>query len=1031
MLSPVEQDVDVELSPEIRLMTNFPIDAGTVKAKTPYCSTEWDQSCSPTMLVIPKDIALAYPENLWPLYAFSGTVTVENQTHLVFTPDDGRELEYSMEYSIIIRDLWVEDAYTSCVDIINTELQLAFTTVSLPPVLVSTTLGDDNVIACSDNIVSNFKSEVSSVTAPQGDIVSLGIVSGVDQVDGSLLTAPVNVVSVIGVDGKSIVTDPVAPLIPGEQYILNVNVEYITGDPDDNQEIVFGVREAAEISLSAVPADPLEVLPTSSLPYLDSRTYALYPDEAIKVFTPQYLGDFYLKRWISPEEPEFDGSILPELDIVRSCHNLQNFTLTAEYARIPEDTYVISQSAGGTILAYGYDDEPVTGEFTLPMKEGEELHLIAVPNSGYSFSHWTSPNLPGVDGGTLAEISIPARDAYIYASNRFDIGVVFELAVECTEFTFEVNIWKTTTDPDELIDIANANVNWTTVTSTKLSGTHTVPTTAPDTYTFNLDAFILPEMQECYYIDYFWSSDGQKQGTPYGDPAIGTNLSNGFTLNNPGTCSMSINVYVKRKKYNLTVEMSMEDDKDLPWQRDVDLLKIDNVGRKKQGPIIERNADNEIVSVKYIYEYGCGDEAIWSPTVRAGQTSFETNIWLCPDGSPSNDDLWCAPEYPDPYPKTLKILMDQDWRIHHEFKGNFRITHIMYFDPENPGNIIEKNVTGTENLFISDYAPVIDLNEDIPNLQPLSLTPCANSGELHRTYPEIRFRFSEPVDEASLAIGNLKVEDYNGALREDLRNNTFYFYNSGHNGTLLNNGDEVALDLFNGSFVYMCHMNKIRISTNDKIKSATGAKLSNPFPYGKTKRTEFPSFYGWVADSRVYAENDNCLFSSSPDVIVYGYAAAGDGEILSGSMIEQENPQLRFPSSGAFQDQDRNDIVTLCSNILLVPNLKQSTVINHGWLFIDEGSDGSNKYSNTIDGVRSVLKDVLPSDWNVALGLAREAAKYFEASCNDREMGRLQVWTTYQSRRWNTRGLYIRTTTISRAGEMDLNYQHMIGDVYD
>lgn len=996
---------NISRSPALKLSIQSPykIDLSSmtpaIPDSLPLYDTVLQRLCYTQAFVIPSGVYMNNDSTLKLAMVLGAKAYLLATSDTTFELTPIYRLQYMSEYGVCIWGLRIYNPMTMDTIVVDTVVNSLFHTTLPIHKLVATSFDNSLLARCSDTLVTTFNRKLTGNSTALGDIIALRRITGtsaIDTVNFSFTSTIVTSATQLGSDSLSLQLIPSAPLIPGEKYYLDVNMAYLTGDEADNKSIAFAARQMASVSLSAKNEIGTS-LPPECMPYLGETTYYLQTDEHLFVSTPKYPNtNFEFLHWECVNNPAINNNTSPDLDIALSCNQLDEYNLQAVYGRIILDTIRIIIPGGGVgtggssamVKVTGYRDSLGYGYYTLPRVEGANLMLIVTPPTGYKFNSWTSSH-PSLNGNNQPALMVKAfTNRGRLSPIRVDLTPISSLpSVDCSEVTFCVNIhYQDALEPGEDIrDMVTVNIPLDPGEANFAEGCTTIPiplTPRPYTKTFSIN---LSVSDPCLEIAYMWDSDGGiKAGTeftkspdfPSGIP-LGSSISANLSVSVPGLdCGNGLNVYIRKKRYLLTVEMEMEDLGQLPWNKKVDVKLAPQKTPKRDvnylnpEKIMATGPDGKeyLQRVKVVYEFKCGEEVKAYPWTEAN-SGYEPLEWVCP--TTLEPDLLCIPISSDPAPQTLDILMDNNYRIRHRFQSGFRVRTITFLD----------TTTGRENLFID---PPFDVDKGIPNdyaniaaMRMLRPAHPDNPGYLPRT-TQVKIGFSQKVLESSLENGGLVAQDLGNQLygsnnkRLDDREFTSYEYksiNSGSgNGWLVGVGDTVVLAFINSSGIEIPHMSPFIIRITDAIKSISNETLQNPFTL--TKATEYPDISVRVQNLKLKQPDED-----EDEVFVNVFAAISDKDEAG---VPNTDKPVRFPGGQDTKKMKKDEIYSINNyEILFKRRMKYKDYIEWGYHAIDyDQGDAISKFNETIADVREKVNTIVPASWGIDSYLSTAASAF-------------------------------------------------------
>lgn len=444
------------------------------------------------------------------------------------------------------------------------------------------------------------------------------------------------------------------------------------------------------------------------------------------------------------------------------------------------------------------------------------------------------------------------------------------------------------------------------------------------------------------------------------------------------------------------------------------------------------------------YTYYCNDEAVFEAELRGENTlaqHFGLLTWVFNPQHPEwQNGLYCkdmlcpqnSPPQMLPKRRTVDLLIKDDIvRLRYVFEGKFRLYGISFDKGTGYGRAMyskgwkdfypEKNgvVDGTNNAITveQDRLFPIAMNETIPgrgNLpslpiwnQPTPPTPQQRREALHRKYAKVELVYSRAVEmntatnkalTQNTSTGSTRLfgadrSTISGNLRADKLPNQSYTANTANNNTVIvaNHQDSIIrFYLRNNSPNYICHSTDVEVLPRFAVEKNTD-NVQAPLVQGVNFNgfTQQPGLWYYFDRIQLNEAYDNCMFSSRPDIQVFGHTSLF--RQFNNSDPTQQKTDFRtaepvdwntwedwccFPAMWGFtakhfQPTRHNDIL-----------LSRVTVIDRGNGFPNISSWLTSQVLGTL-GLKSIKDE---------LGLVGSSAKYGAGFSSNKIIGVVKKW---------------------------------------
>ncbi len=1040
--APAAGATGVSLNPEILINCNNTIDAASLNYESPVCIQVTTGTCAPSIYLLRQNDYLTLTEGTWKFVAeYITTVSVSaSQIRITLPPEE--ELDPGTKYAIAVRGLTCYEASYGCPADVNQDWAFAFETADISPQLTSYSLDDGKPISCMDKITLGFNRALSTLYPSGNPLVEVKKVGAFQTSTSTYAVSSESISPSLSMDGKTVTIYSNSSWTPGESYVLYVNQNLLDGDANNKLSINFSARELGYATFTTAVVGTAASVTTGSMYFSLGETHPIYPSTTMVFSAPLIVGDLCFKRWLCDDEPTIDKSTNNVFNVWYDCSTLKELNVTAEYAPVPVRKLRVAKSTVGTVFADGYNSSNATSTnncYNLLRGKNKFLELVAIPATGYEFEKWVSDD-SDFNNNSSPRILIPIKDPRVVDidPNPGDFAPVFKPinilpAGACSELTLTVNV---ECDPAAKIDIKQLvtvslgvpwSINGDNVSDYKSYVNDNPADDAVESH--DVTVTINPAYTGCYEIESFVlyrnGSIVERRAGSQDDPlGLSTIDVDGIILRNSVNppdqqCNKYLAIRVRRLTKTLTIEAKMSDGQFIPYlaglslQQDIareQVLSGANGVWKAESP-----QSSSMIKKTLVYEYLCDDDAVWFPQIESWASGiYSYTDWQCPLGADPDPatGLTCQ-SITNASKDEITVRMDRDKLICYEFATTFRLLQIGYTDSENPGAIAWRNVTGP-NSFPNSEEKLVDMY--------IATDGSYFNRPEHRYYPQLKFRFNLPVDESTLEGGNLRVRDLGFRYGTDRQNRydnlgfQTYDYKIGTNSETLEDGGTVAvfnMKTSDGSGLYMCHSNLMKIYVQPDAKSATNVALINPITEGVKIATENPALHIRMKYIQNVMLGDHCIWGGQPDVFVFGHAAYNNGVYVPNALT-QANSNLRWPSSGAWDGMQFTETRYPGTTMLQVQKLDDIGTAAYGFVMIDEGGGNtSDNYATAMASVEAALKVVnavdasAPAGWNIGGAIAQAILTFLSGDlCDDFPMHRGETRLLKANRLWDCTQLY-------------------------
>lgn len=645
---PVPYQKGISTLPIIKLETNYPIDESTLVLFTPAeVDTVSNEVFESSIKILTKHHYENTESEYWNYFSTQGQIEKVTNTSLEIQMFEF--LDRSTDYTLIIEGLKVlvpDTLVPGNIDTVQIDTVIAsyFTTNNGILSINSSTLDfRENEILSNESIEVVFNNKISSCNTNSGEILSIELITNENDSNGVISYELDSIIStiVLNDDSTGIIIDPDSLLIPGQSYLLTVNLDKINGDTFIFRK-KFTVKDKAAIVIQPTPYFPDETISPEIRPNVGNGVLYLSQKDTTFIRVPEYYEDYYFVSWTCEEDPLIENNTSNTFTLIVNDSNLVDRNIYAQYAEIPIDTIAIPTNIpGGYVYISDYIDSLGNGLYTIQARLDQPIELCFVPNPGYELYQWSS-NLQEYNGLTseciflntknqLTNSFIPKKekstDNALYISNealvqmpmRIELEPMTDLAlmIQCAEAEFCVMVvyddrtyggfphfceFNSEHGPSNINEIINEFFiedvplpQPLNLESEKVeSGCFTIPNGAPP-ITKTISGMIKPEYQDqfeisrikCVRQNIFKGVNRWQVGEPIG-ASFSEELSIPASASN-GNCAAQLIVTVRRKTYPLQVER--------------ELTTKDNIALNNFKCIVKSEDYNKIRYIKGAYDY--------------------------------------------------------------------------------------------------------------------------------------------------------------------------------------------------------------------------------------------------------------------------------------------------------------------------------------------------------------------------------------------------------------------------------------------
>lgn len=544
-------------------------------------------------------------------------ITLLNDTTVLLTPRS--YLSHNTEYNIWIQNLKSINTVSNDTNRLDTMITHYFTTTA-PMYRVTKYSHDNQLLKSHDTITVYFNRKLIINPTAIDSLICLRKIIGNQPIDSTntytQITTREPIVTTITNDSLGIMLYPDSLFHYQYNYLLDINLKYLTGNSQDNITFNLFTAKCSEIRIYSSSINPSDTLPIGCNPVCGNSCYFVKPNSTFILETPQNYQNFSFVEWRSENLPIVNQNKNTSISIPITEDNLDNYIIYAYYAKTPYDTVSLPSTSfvGGTVQMCSSTPRINDSTFVISRKAGEYIRFHAIPQTGYQFDHWES-NDPNINGSTntyldiyqynpssetdnknnqlLKIASVPCAPAPVsYWAKPILIPIKF--ITPCTQPTWNFDIvydqgygvYETPVPAGnkfnikDIIQYAEVIDEYGNATNVSLSGSNLEVTGSYSPYTQSfpitrtMSVKLLPAYENMYEIAYYYSAAGvnvslvgrkwnfNDSPTPYGIP-VGTSFSEAVTLDSRN-CYCNLNVVILKKRIPVQLELAADDNVSLP-----------------------------------------------------------------------------------------------------------------------------------------------------------------------------------------------------------------------------------------------------------------------------------------------------------------------------------------------------------------------------------------------------------------------------------------------------------------------------------
>lgn len=947
-----------------------------------------------------------------------------NFPQMNFTSDTTMELsyiqnfDYDEKHGILIKNFQMVNKLTLDTFSVDTLIEDYFTT-QLPPIKLIYTNAMNTELNCSDTIFVDFNRPLTSTLLDSIFVVNKKNFI-IDTLNDSLTLnfekIPTNI-SLFN-DNMSASIVPTSGFESGTPGLLEVNLSFETADTNDNYQFNFLVTNALTLHLKSNNlSGPVSSLPENCEPE-NAGTYFI--KEGVKwVFdAPKIVGNYYLESWDIDNyiDSMSVDSNSGKISVVFGCGELEETTITANYALIPLDTiktpefFIFENDTLGRFCVTGFLDSLGGGTYTYKRYGVPPIDvcICANPFANVEVGYWTSNDSSINNSNTSCITFTPEKRNYKTGGGmpapprRTDVDVVgggYQNYIMCQSLSVKVKIigYENDTPPNNIAAICSGfgikvggNTYPFVITNDVDGASGYLTANIPGPFTGEyLDVLLVGNIIDNHYeIADVNNADitNTKWGTPHvykGAFASGIFSKTIKLKTTAGNCENNLTLRLREKRVYLDIQTTMLNQEELPNENVVrtnpyynnSLLSYRIVGMSElinttKSEKILKNNNSQIYFRRVVYEIKHNSEIKIAPFIKEGK-GFVFKEWNC------NSPFSCSPISSDEYSQnTLYVTMDNDKDVQAIYESDFHIIWVGVVNPDNHQEIIKYE---TQNMDDGMEHQMSEL--DRPQYHTIGYTvPVV--GKNRRT-GFIQYYFNKPVDPTTL-VGCNVIYDYT-AIKEGKEP---YVTSRRLDGEGLeirsaNQGDFTISNLGGGSLVTYTlngnppHMSQIKHSFFPKgVKSTLGYSLNqNERAIDFIGTTQWPVMKIKLKGFRFKTGNSVCYDFGSDWDLVFDILATSktiDGSIKNpadysfNDLITTGSPKninvVRTPLSGNIQfDDEESKYITVNNDEFYISNLAPFEYLGIGWGVVEvDGSSDEPAYNpnDLIDKIVNVMGEI-------------------------------------------------------------------------
>ena len=403
---PQDQGSGISVQPAIRIVANYPIDTTSISGFTQGLDSTYNEGIDQNFYVVDRLFYSLSDSSRYRQYCRLENITMVSDSILEFTPS---ELMPGTEYVIVVRNIRVD----SCGSSVNMHIDTCMFRTEYPAnYLDYTSFVESNELMPIDTFAISFGYPLEDVTVIGGEICTgfgpivqlMRVVhSSIDTVQGNIIDslAPVDISSSLDSDNRTIRARIVANLDSihyGDLHYVVINGQYLTGDTNSCYKKPINIMGGYRIKVIACDT-VLDKIDHPLIAYPLKTRYCEWGD-TVKIFCAEGGKGYSFMRWETNDISFVNGNTNQGLQWCPSPYDLQpqlnasriaEVKLSAMYSNIALSQCTINDASNGITKVVNLEslDEVVSSGTSIARKD-ESYGIVAVPDSGFVFSHWES-----------------------------------------------------------------------------------------------------------------------------------------------------------------------------------------------------------------------------------------------------------------------------------------------------------------------------------------------------------------------------------------------------------------------------------------------------------------------------------------------------------------------------------------------------------------------------------------------------------------------------------------------------------------
>ncbi|MDP4199317.1 MAG: hypothetical protein Q8922_10635 [Bacteroidota bacterium] len=443
---------ETAVQPTFRVITKYRIDTSSIHWKRLLIDDSTKVQV-PTICVLPYSSyqsfdTLSFADTIWALIADTGTGTIINDTTIEFKAST---LLNSQLFEVVLMGLR-EISGSDTINVSDTVARLRFTTIALPPKLITINAFAGSALRMHDTVTARFTSKLDSANTSSGPILSLFVRHATfDTTSDSLSVNDSTIGSLSWVDANdsSVVhTLPTTPFGLGDNYFIKYDLSGLTGDSTQQGTWDFNCRKSFRLNITTQATAGLTSLPTIHFDPRINEEYMIAVDslnDTTAILDTNFVGrivnandtvtyaaparsacaEFW--KWSCPGYPAWDNSTANPIAISLDPDHLSDLNLVALYKPIPLDTLIVSATCPigfycGNIeirsdsVACGDAISDTCADTCKYYIQHQRVVSLRAYSSSNRFQSWSSSD-PNIDGSTSPYVQLVMNGTESFVAN--------------------------------------------------------------------------------------------------------------------------------------------------------------------------------------------------------------------------------------------------------------------------------------------------------------------------------------------------------------------------------------------------------------------------------------------------------------------------------------------------------------------------------------------------------------------------------------------------------------------------------------